>query len=186
MALAVLLAGGCASTQPAPVPEPVVVESPFDEAEAAALAGEAAAAERAGDLARAEDLWRRSALAWPGDRTAWDGLARVAARRGNGNEAEGARFAADRLTLLAGDERLAERQGGPALEAWAAERRAEGQDDARIQYAEALAGYYADRRAARGLYEAPEPVNLSLRETPSVFVTLGAAVGYVGVLLLGN
>lgn len=90
----VLALGACAAEPVAPpAPDPVG----FDVSEARAVLAEAQRSEQAGGLARSFDHYRRAADLWPTLPEAWQGLARVAARRGDGKTARLALFFADRV-----------------------------------------------------------------------------------------
>ncbi|MGP1398013.1 MAG: hypothetical protein ACTS3R_21100 [Inquilinaceae bacterium] len=167
------------------VAEPITVSvERFDRGESETLTARAATAAAAGREAEALALYRQAGLAWPDNRAAWEGLATMAGRRGDGAEEAAARFMIDRLNLYPSDALFVQRDVNLALKRYvAAQERTPAANPAEIAYARALTDFYDSLYAARGDYQEMRPfLNVDTRELPAVVVTGAAAAAYAVTL----
>jgi hypothetical protein len=182
-------AAAAAETIPAAVPTgPEPVTATFDQAEAEALLVRAREADRAGDLAEAQRLYREAALLWPDDAAAWQGLAEVSAALDDTVEQQAAMFMVERVSLYSSDDLFVQREVNRALRDHIARRRGEPDaDPVRLAYAERLADFYSDLYAERGVYEPPLPVgNIAWRELPAVLLVGGGLITYAVIVISGS
>lgn len=156
----------------------------FDRGDSEALVSQAATASAAGREAEALALYRRAGLAWPDNSAAWEGLAMVAGRQGNGEEEAAARFMIDRLALYPSDALFVQRDVNLALKRHVtAQEQTQAANPAEIAYARALTDFYDSLYAARGEYREMRPfLNVETRELPAVIVTGAAAAAYAVTL----
>lgn len=186
------LAAACAGqTESAPTqmsesaaePTTVSVET-FDRGESEALTAQAVTAAAAGREAEALTLYRQAGLAWPDNRAAWEGLATMAGRQGDGEEEAAARFMIDRLNLYPSEALFVQRDVNLALKRYVvAQEQTQAANPAEITYARALTDFYDSLYAARGDYQEMRPfLNVETRELPAVIVTGAAAAAYAVTL----
>lgn len=160
----------------------------FDPEAAADLLAAAQAAEAGGRTQQALELYRRSGLAWPDTVAAWKGLAELADRTDRPEEANAARFMAERVQLYPSDSLFVQRDVARALRSYvAAEASDPDRNGQQLQYAAQLADFYDARYAERGVYQTLDPYfNLEPGDYPTAIITGIAGAAYVGTLAAGN
>lgn len=184
-ALPLLALAACAAPDGAgPASAGAAVEGDFDEARSEALLAEARAAQEAGRLNAAIDLYRQAALSWPDNRDAWVSLRDLSTEQGMAEDAAAAEFMIGRIDLYPSDQFYVQREVNRALKIWANEAEATPDANAtQIAYVRKLSDFYDWRYAMRGGYDAPRPfLNARAKDIPAVILSGGGVLVYLGTL----
>jgi hypothetical protein len=152
-AIALALLAACGGSEP-PVEvagsETGLRVGAFDAGASADLMAQAQAAEDAGDLATAQQVYEQSALAWPDNAFAWEAVAATAQRRGDQETEAAARFILGKVETYPSDQLYVQREINQALKTYVAEQRDLPESNPVQQhYIEQLSAFYDTLRFRR-------------------------------------